>query len=312
MDSSLLSNNIGLIAKYTLENNNYDLIAGIRAERQAFNRKDNQSYDDWTGNWQYMQNPFLQLETRLKGVTLTAGCGLSTFYQNGRTASIYHVEPSLGIFYENLRHAQYNLAFSNNVNYPALHELFSSSSGNPDVKEESAWKYEASTLQPFDSGSISITAFYNQIDNMVEKADDIYQNIEQVNSYGFEAVFKWKFITEHSIEYRYLDYTEDSDRPLNENPKNIVTITEKAKLPWNVKLDYNVTWHDNSTSWQNVAADDKYILSSYWLHNAYLSKSISRFKCKLGIENILDQNYEDKYGYPQPGIDFVFSCEASI
>ena len=310
LNSSLLSDNLGIITKYTLEREFYDLIAGYRTERQAYTRKDNQSYFDWTGNWQILQNPFLQLETKFSEITISAGCGVSIFHQNERNDWIYHVEPSLGFFYEDTRFANYNLAFSNNVNYPALHELFSASSGNPDLKEESAWKFEASSRQPFPNGSIALSLFYNQVDNMVEKGqvgqyDKAYINIDQVNSYGLEAVIKYKFFVEHSFEYRFLDFTENSDRPLNENPKNIITISEKANLPYQIYLDYTASWQDISTS-------EDHTLPSHWLHNAYLSRSFANIKLKIGLENITDVNYEDKYGYPQSGIDFILSMETSI
>ncbi|MCF7920317.1 MAG: TonB-dependent receptor [Candidatus Cloacimonetes bacterium] len=307
LNSRLLSNNIGFIARYDLEHENYDLIAGYRGERQAYDRKDNGGYTEWTGNWQLLQNPFLQLESRLAGLTVTAGCGISFFHQHQRNNWIYHLEPSLGFFYEDCRFAQYNLAFSNNVNYPSLHELFSSSSGNENLKEESAWKYEISTRQPFNNGSIALSMFYNQIDNMVEKAyvspyNEIFVNIDQVQSYGLEATLNWKFLLEHTLEYRYLDYTTGSDRPLNENPQNIVTISEKANLPWKINLEY-------TANWQDISVSESHTISAHWLHNAYLSRSFKNYNLKLGLENIFDVNYEEKYGYPQPGFDFILSIE---
>jgi iron complex outermembrane receptor protein len=311
-----IQNNIGIITKYTLEKESFDLIAGIRAERQAYTRKDNKTYFDWTGNWQILQNPFLQIETQVSDITISAGCGVSIFHQNERNDWIYHVEPSLGFYYEDNRFANYNLAFSNNVNYPALHELFSSSSGNPDLKEESALKFEASTRQPFAAGSLSLSVFYNQIDNMVDKGqvglyDDAYINIDQVNSYGMEAVIRYKFLSEHTLEYRFLDYSHNSERPLNENPKNIVTVSEKAKLPYKINVDYSLTWHDISNSY-DTSTSQSHAIPSYCIHNAYISRSFNNLKLKLGLENIFDKNYEDKYGYPQSGIDFILSIETSI
>ncbi|MCF7911513.1 MAG: TonB-dependent receptor [Candidatus Cloacimonetes bacterium] len=313
LNSRLLSYNFGTINKFTLKMNNYDLIAGYRAEYQSFNRKDNDEYKDWTSNWQLLQNPFCQMEFRLNKFTLSAGSGFSIFHQNHRNNWIYHLEPSAGLFYESERFAQYNLAVSNNVNYPGLHELFSSSSGNPDLKEESAWKYEISTLQPFTAGSLAgnlnVAVFYNAIENLVEKVyytqSSQYENIDQVNSYGLEAAFKCKFLWEYVIQYRYLQYTKDSDRPLYENPQNIVNITEKVMLPYDIFFVYEASWHDISHS------EDE-ILPSYWLNNFYLNKSFSHFKIKLGIENVFDQNYQEKYGYPQPGRDIILTLEASI
>ncbi|MDP8220505.1 MAG: TonB-dependent receptor plug domain-containing protein [Candidatus Stygibacter frigidus] len=313
LNSRLLSTNIGSVFKYSLEQDNYDLIAGYRIEKQAFNRQDNGEYQVWTGNWQLLQNPFCQMEIDLAKLKLTFGSGLSVFYQNQRDNWIYHIEPSLGVFYKTDSFGQYNLAVSNNVNYPALHELFSESSGNPELKEESAWKYEISTQQPFAAGSfagnVDISVFYNAVNDMVEKvyysSYSLYENIDQVNSYGFEAAFKSKFVLEHNIQYRYLEYAKNSDRPLYENPQNIININEKVMLPYDIFFVYDASWHDISHS------DDE-ILPAYWLHNFYLNRTFNKFKVKLGIENAFDENYQEKSGYPQPGRDLILTLEASI
>lgn len=313
LNSRLLSTNIGSVIKYSLEQDRYDLIAGYRIEKQAFNRKDNEEYQQWTNNWQILQNPFCQMELDLSKLKFTLGTGLSVFYQNQRDNWIYHLEPSLGLFYETESFGQYNLAVSNNVNYPALHELFSDSSGNPDLKEESAWKFELSTQQPFTAdahaGSIELSTFYNAVSDMVEKVYhsnySLYENIDQVNSYGYEAAFKLKYLIEYNIQYRYLQYDKNSDKPLYENPPNIINISEKALLPYDFFIVWDASWHDKSHS------DDK-VLPSYWLHDFYLNKTFGKYKVKLGIENAFDQNYQEKYGYPQPGRDLILTLEASI
>ena len=318
LDSRLLSTNIGTINKFTLKMDAYDIISGYRAEYQSYNRKDNDGYTDWTSNWQLLQNLFCQAEFKFDKLSISAGSGFSIFHQNERNNWIYHLEPSIGFFYETENFAQYNLAASNNVNYPGLHELFSASSGNPDLKEESAWKFELSTVQPFYTGllagNLEFSTFYNQIDNMVDKMNysiySLYENIDQVNSYGLEAALKFKFVTEHDFQYRYLSYTDDSDRPLNENPRNIVDISEKVMMPLGIFAVYQASWHDIAQSWSDGIK--KNILPAYWLHNFYLNKSFSHYKIKLGIENALDQDYQEKFGYPQPGRDFILSIETSF
>ena len=313
LNSRLLSTNIGSVIKYSLEQENYDLIAGYRVEKQSYKRKDNEEYQEWNSNWQILQNPFCQMEINLSRLKFTFGSGFSIFYQNLRDNWIYHLEPSLGLFFETEGFAQYNLAVSNNVNYPAMHELFSNSSGNPDLREESAWKYELSTQQPFAAGSLAgnldVAVFYNAINNLVDKVYyahySQYENIEQVNSYGLEAAFKCIFILEHNFQYRYLQYTDNSDRPLNENPQNIVNINEKVMLPYDIFFVYDTSWYD-------IAESDREKLPSYWLHNFYLNRTFENFKVKLGIENAFDQNYQEKLGYPQPGRDLILTLETSF
>ena len=195
-----------------------------------------------------------------------------------------------------------------------MHELFSGTKGNSDLKEESAWKFEVSTQQPFAvaaaAGNLDFSLYYNIVDDKVDLItlpdySQQYNNIDRVQSYGLEAAFKCKFISEHCFQYRYLDYSNLSDRPLNENPHNIVTITEKITLPYDIFFVYDASWHDISSS-------ENHILPAYWLHNFYLNKAFSRFKLKFGLENAFDQNYQTKYAYPQPGMNFVLSLETKV
>jgi len=132
-----------------------------------------------------------------------------------------------------------------------------------------------------------------------------YDNIDQVMSYGFEASAKLKFLSEHFLQYRYLDYANDSDRPINENPRNVVMFTEKIMLPLDIFFEYKASWHD-------ITHSDGEILPAYWLHNFYLNRSFSRIKIKLGLENAFDEDYQEKYGYPQPGWDFIVSLETKV
>ena len=305
--SELQSSIFGVNNKYeweVSENSNFQF--GYRFERQDYTRKDNSSYLEWTSNNQSTQNGFLQSEYIWDKFTFAAGTGISFFKQNGRENWISHIEPSAGIYYQN--RVNVSLAVSSNTKYPSLHQLFSSSSGNPDLEEERAKKSELTIDIPFSDGSISQSIFYNQVDNLISKSGQ-YENQNRVDSYGFEFEGNYDFITTHMISYTFIDYTDDSDIGILNVPKNSVVISEKYQLPYEINMIYEAKWKDI----RNYNEDDvSVILPAYWLHSISWYKSWNRYMLKLGLDNIFDTDYQEKYGYPCEGFNFVFSVEAEL
>lgn len=287
------------------------IIWGYRYEKQVYNRKDNGNYIEWTTNNINQHNTFLQTELSYERFTFSSGVGISLFKQKGRDSWIEHFEPALGVYYRNSANWKASLAYSLNTKYPNLHELFSSSSGNPDLKEESARKYEVALDIPFVhnriAGSISQKIFYNNVNDLISKTADQYINNNEVDSYGYEVSLKLKLFWEHQLDYFIIKYTDESDYSLLEVAENTINIIEKVKLPFEVDFKYKAAWKD-----KRETEIDGLILDSYWLHSVYFSKKFSNLKVLFGLENILDKDYMEKYGYPGQGFNFVISMETEL
>lgn len=283
---------------------------GYRFEKQAFKRKDNSEYPDWFGKEQLQHNCFWQTEFTYNSLNLTAGSGVSFFRPNGRDNWLTHFEPSAGIYYKNSLNWKSSLAFSSNTNYPTLHQLFSSSNGNSELTEERAQKAEFNLLAPYSfgslSGSIQQSVFYNHITGLIEKIIGTYSNIDQIDSYGYEVSSKIYFGWEHQADYSYIKYSDDSNAKLLETPSHSVYLTERIDLPYFIKLEYNVSWKDVRHTEENVD------LPAYWLHSIYFNKKLSRYKIMFGVENIFDLNYQEEFGFPGEGINFVLSLEGEF
>ncbi len=288
------------------------LLFGYRFEKEVYNRKDNGNYQDWTSNNQLKQNGFIQMEYKLGDFNFSAGTGMSFFQPKGVKNWQSNLEPAVGIFWQ--KGWKTSLAFSSNIRYPSLHQLFSSSSGNPELKEERAEKYELTLQLPFTfsqlSGSFSNAVFYNDISNLIEKAGDIYQNIYEVQNYGWESTLQLKFGWEHQFDLAAIKYSDESNLSLLEVPEYSFNLTETAELPWRVKLQYKAAWKDVRRVLND--AGEEASLPSYWLHSIFLHKNWQNYKFMVGLENLFDQNYFEKFGYPGPGRNFVVNVEVEI
>jgi len=289
---------------------NLNTIWGYRYEKQVYNRKDNSEYADWTSNNINQHNSFLQADLEYGRLTFSTGLGVSLFKQTDREEWINHFEPSLGIYFRQNSSWKASLSYSYNTKYPTMHELFSSSSGNPNLKEESAHKYEFTFDLPFimgsSAGSIDQKFFYNSVNDLITKDVDHYINSDHVDSYGYELSLKLHYLWEHQFDYFLIKYTDESDYELMEVAENTVNITEVVKLPWAIDLKYKASWKDERET------ETGSLLDSYWLHSAYVSRKIADIKLLLGLENIFDNSYMEEHGYPGEGFNFVISMEAEL
>jgi outer membrane cobalamin receptor len=290
---------------------NIKAILGHRYEKQLYNRKDNGNYQDWTSNYLSLHNGFLQTEISGRNFNFSFGSGISFFHQKSRDTWIWHLEPSVGIYWK--KEFSVSLAYSANTKYPNLHELFSSSSGNTALREERAGKTELNLEFPFTwnkiYGSISPVIFYNQITGLIDKQNDQYINLSNINTYGFELEGKLHWLWEHRISYSCIEYTDPGDIGLMNIPRHTVTLGEKIALPWQIKMEYKASWKD-----VRLVQEDNFrtTLPSYWLHSVHWNKSWKNYKFRLGIENIFDKDYQDKYGYPGAGVNFLLGMEAEL
>lgn len=291
---------------------NLRALFGYRFEKEVYNRKDNGSYPDWTTNNQIKHNGFGQAEYKWQNFTLSAGTGISSFRPNGKNSWQTNLEPSAGIYWEDLY--KISLAYSSNTRYPNLHELFSASSGNLDLEEQRAQKYEFTNHLPFSvknvTGSFSSSFYYNDIRNLIDKVGDAYNNIYKIQNYGTEFSLILKLFWEHKFDYAYIEYLDESNLSLLEVPQHTFNLNESLLLLWDVKMQYKADWKDVRK------ADDEggriVTLDSYWLHSVFFHKNWKKYKFMLGMENILDKNYMEKYGYPGPGMNFVINVEVEI
>lgn len=310
--SELSSWTFGVFEKLTWDNTDVlRTIWGYRYEKQVYNRKDNGQYPDWTSNHLKQHNFFLQTEYKLKNFTFSLGSGYSLFKQKARVNWRNHFEPAAGLYYTSPLNWKLSLAYAINTKYPTLHELFSATSGNPELQEESAQKYEISLDLPFivktAAGSISQKLFYNQVKNLINKTSESYENLEEVNSYGFEISVKLRYLWEHKIDYFLIKYTDESDYQLLEVAENTVNISQKIDLPYAVRFEYNAAWKD-----QRKTEIEGQSLAAYWLHSIYFSRKFNDIKVLFGLENLFDKDHMEQSGYPGEGLNFVFSLEAGL
>jgi iron complex outermembrane receptor protein/outer membrane receptor for ferrienterochelin and colicins len=313
--SYLESWTFGVSQKYSWEIGNFiKTHFGHRYEKQLYNRKDNNeqgSYYYWFSNYQQNQQFFSQWEFSIKQFEISAGSGIQYFSFSGAEKGNWNWEPSLGIQYKKAESWKASFAWGINKKYPTLQQLFSANSGNPELLPEEAQKWETQFTLPFFlanvTGSAQSTFFYNQVKNLIDKLYGSYQNIANFDSYGWEMEVKFKWLWESVFSYAYLDY--DSDFPL-EFPQHTFFTEQKVELFSGISGRLKSSWKSE----RDVLNDNDAVatLPAFWLHNLYFSKSWNKVKAQIGLENIFDLDYQEKYGYPGEGRNFVIHLEVAL
>jgi outer membrane cobalamin receptor len=298
-------------------NQNNKINIGFRYDNQSSTRKDNGDYLTWTDNSLQNGNLFTQLEYKVNPKFRISGSYGVTYYMNDvRDDPSFCHEPALGLYYSLTGMSVISLACGINSALPTMRQLFSADRGNPYLEPQTAVKTEMSFTVPIiakiTSGKVSLSCYYNAVDNLIDIVSGIYENVNKVNSYGAEVSIVYRFFPwlETNADYAFLEYDSVSDYRLTESPRHSFSWSLITRLPFGFKAVYDAQYKDSRLSNDNAELNHK--LPSYWNHSLFLQKSFYNNSVRFGIENMFDEYYEEEYGYPAAGRDFSFSLSTEI
>lgn len=285
------------------------LNTGLRAEQEHIDRKDNGAYPKWTHHRLSTYGFAAQLKSELlPEVKTTFSLGASFYVSDLNKRFKLLPEPAIGIFYNLSSNAEIGFATGINSANPTMHQLFSSRRGNPDLRPQTGLKSELSYRQGFVvlgiPGSVSNFLYHNLVKDLIDEYNGKYRNIFRVTSYGCETGISTRPIPvlDLSIDYAYLDYLRSSDYRLTESPVHSIDLQAGISLPYKIGLNLSSAFRDTRLSQLDNFAYKS--LPSYWLHSLYLRRKFSHLDISLGLQNILDQDYQEEYGYPAAGRNF--------
>lgn len=288
---------------------------GFKSEWQLNKRQDNGYYQEQTHNQVLVENVFTQLEKNLgKSRRLTAGLGLTASNNKLRKDFYYVAEPALGLLQEYASGAKTTLGLGQNSAQPTLRQLYSSSKGNPYLKPQSAVKLELGHHQPLLGNRLALDAavYWNSTRNLIDLVANRYENIYRIKTYGAElqllaAVNQY---WESQAEYAWLESYAAGAYKLTETPRHSLSLEQRIKGPAGTVLLFASHYRA-----QRLSQDDSggyHNLGSYWRHDLTLSIPWRNYNLHLGLENILDENYEGEYGFPEAGRNFSIGLQADI
>lgn len=223
---------------------------------------------------------------------------------------------------------------SRNHKFPSLNDLYFMPGGNPDLRNESGWTYDAGASCNFGfnaafplSVGASATWFDSRINDWIiwlptTKGFFSPRNVKNVHAYGIEA----KINTEASPFHGWLlnlnasySWTPSVNRgePLSEGdrsvgaqlpyiPRNSASIT--GRLSWRGwAFQYKWVWYSRRFTMTSSDFTLTGYLPQYFMNNLSLEKNISLkpidLQVKVAVNNLFNEDYLSVLSRPMPGIN---------
>ena len=211
-------------------------------------------------------------------------------------------------------------SISKRTRFPVMHQLYSNTSGNPDLKEQRNINGEIGIKHDFRKvATIELSYFYNNVKDLIERAskNDPFLNISKAIFEGIEGnihtrIGKYFF---GRLSYTYLDVRNKNPAFLGRSEEELSYIPKhKADFELGYLTDFGLSFNllgsYNGRRYYYDSNNDQHALGGYFVGNAKVSQRfLTHWEGSIYIENIFDRNYQEEEGYPQPGRSFLFSIK---
>jgi len=207
---------------------------------------------------------------------------------------------------------------------PTVSELYwrnDYTEGNPDLKPEESFSYDAGIQQQFGKKSmLQVSLFQNHMKNLIAWFDNgtgVYQaqNVNDAFLQGVETELSVQFTEEISgaVNYTLLDAQDTSgtykDKTLIYRPKNKVGGRLGYQSKWGLKLNLNAEYTDSVFA----NRDNTKELGGFMTLGAYAAQTVVK-----GVDifargdNLLNKQYQLVNGYPLPGFSIMGGMKATF
>jgi vitamin B12 transporter len=210
---------------------------------------------------------------------------------------------------------------------PSLFNLYDPAYGNPDLKPEKSVGFDAGFEQFFgnDLISLGITYFQNDYKDLLGYDENFRTiNINKAKTNGVETYINAKIVDDLEIKMNYtFTNAKDESEGLAENERKLIRRPEhkiggyisynvSAKLNTNIEVIYvgkrDDLIYDNFTFTSSRTQLNPYVLLNFAAHY----KLFDFVRINLRLENILDSDYEEVYGYATPGFSIYGGIKLSL
>jgi len=261
-------------------------------------------------------------------LSLTIGSSFDLFDQirtsaGEKASSINSINPLFIINCSLTPQMLFYFSTSKRTRFPTMHQLYSMTSGNPNLKEQKNIDYELGIRYDIEEAArLELSCFYNNVKDLIDRVtrDDPFFNISQAVFGGIEAGFQAKIGRGLSgrLSYAYLD-ARDKNPELFGRSEDELSYVPKHKSDLelvyrpNPGLLISLLGSYHGQRYYYDSNNNQHALGGYFVWNTKLTqKFFNNWEASIYIENILDRNYQEEEGYPQPGRNFLFSIKGTF
>ena len=231
------------------------------------------------------------------------------------------VNPLVGLKYSPTDALDLHVSYATKSKFPSMRSLYSSSSGNPDLKSEFGQSFELSATYNkgfFLTGSFFLNSLHDFI-NTVRLPDGTrqYYNVNRARINGFELqaqkAWMWgAFGLDALVNYTYLDHWNETDnRPLDALAKHNGTFEVGLTAIRNLRLGLTGILASKSW-WWNTSTSSLLTIPGYFSLDAVLGYSLQRFEPFIRVTNIFNKYFYTEPGFPWRGRYFEVGLKAGL
>ncbi|MCK4835228.1 MAG: TonB-dependent receptor [Candidatus Aminicenantes bacterium] len=215
------------------------------------------------------------------------------------------LNPIIGIKFAPREWIDFHLSLSQKSRFPSMKSLYSTSSGNPDLIDETGRNIELGFTIDRDF-FLNGAVFFNRIEDMIQSYRGLegfkyYENVGKAEIYGLEFEANKRIgIFYFNVGYTYLEARDmDQDQPLDYVPRSQFNLMLQIGDFKGFSL---FLWGLSASSSQAKLGKkppfDIVNIPGYTLVNASIEKKLGPVVLFFKIENILDESYFTEPGFP--------------
>jgi outer membrane receptor protein involved in Fe transport len=206
------------------------------------------------------------------------------------------------------------------LRYPTLRDLYAIDRGNPNLSAETTYSYELALRHQFASPGLALEAVLFRIDakDFIERVSgDVTQNIEEYRFSGVELTADYQAFDRLGLSagYTYMDSENRS------SGADIDTLQNRPEHRFTLRVDYSITeairiggsylYAADSYTLSNTTPTTAQELGDYGVLDldATMDFLADRVSVYARVYNALDEDYEESFGFPQPGRSYVLGAE---
>ena len=241
------------------------------------------------------------------GLRAEIGAGLSLMSSKPDKTSTDALDLYSGVIYSPRAWLDLHLCVSRVSRFPALNQLYSSTSGNPDLQPEQALKTEMGyQARITDRLAFDQAYFSSDVKNLIDRKDrnSLYENLEEVDLSGFETGMRYEcqrwqadinYMYLHAYEYNVEGETTTKDRR-SHSPRHKIDYSVHVKTAFGLSIS-----HSGQSIIDRVDPDRGEMRDYFLAHVRVAYQVMTELELFVNVRNLFDVNYEEERYYPMPG-----------
>jgi outer membrane cobalamin receptor len=202
---------------------------------------------------------------------------------------------------------------SRKIRTPSIRQLYDVGGGNPNLGFETGYLYETGlTYSLSDRTRFGVTGFINDVYGFIER-DPVTRQFRNYQHYEFRGL---EFTGETQLASRLklrASYTRMASQDRSDSGREEIQYVPGHKLAVEAHYDFGAgftadasyAWFGEQFHYSRRAPYQKAELAPYGLLNGKIGYTLATesrtLTVYLGVDNLLDENYAQSYGYPQAG-----------